>query len=46
MYEKMYYILSSAVAEAMKLLEEQKYQLALTCLEMASRDAEEIYIKQ
>jgi len=44
MYEKMYHILSGAVADAMDLLEEHKYQDAMTRLELASRDAEEIYI--
>lgn len=44
MYEKMYYTLFNATTDAMKLIEEQKYQQALTCLEQAGRDTEEIYI--
>lgn len=46
MYEKMYYTLFHAITDAMGLIETQKYQEALTRLEQASRDAEEIYISQ
>lgn len=46
MYEKMYHILFHAITDAMDLMEEQKYQEALTRLELASRDAEEVYISQ
>ncbi len=46
MYEKMYYKLFNAVTDAMDLMEQQKYQEALTLLEQASREAEEIYISQ
>lgn len=46
MYEKMYHILFNAVTDAMDLMEEQKYQEALTLLEQASREAEEVYISE
>ena len=46
MYEKMYYTLFNAVTDAMELMEQQKYQEALTCLEEASRETEEIYISE
>lgn len=46
MYEKMYYKLFNAVTDAMEPMEQQKYQEALTLLEQASRDTEEIYISQ
>lgn len=46
MYEKMYYKLFNAVTDAMELMEQQKYQEALTLLEQASRETEEIYISQ
>lgn len=46
MYEKMYYVLFHAVTDAMELMEKQKYQEALTRLEEASRETEEIYISQ
>lgn len=46
MYEKMYYTLFNAVTDAMDLMERQEYQEALTLLERASREAEEIYISQ
>lgn len=46
MYEKMYHTLFNAVTDAMDLMEQQKYQEALTLLEQASREAEEIYISQ
>lgn len=46
MYEKMYHTLFNAIADAMDLMEEQKYQEVLTRLELASRDAEEVYISQ
>lgn len=46
MYEKMYYILVRAVNDAMDMLEAQECQRALTCLEQASRDAEEVYISE
>lgn len=46
MYEKMYHILINAITDAMGLMEEQKYQEALTLLEQASRDAEEVYISE
>ena len=44
MYEKMYHKLFHAVTDAMELMKNQKYQEALTRLELASRDAEETYI--
>ena len=46
MYEKMYHLLFRAVTDSMDLLEEQKYQEALTRLELASRDAEEVYMSE
>lgn len=46
MYEKMYHILFNAITDAMDLMEEQKYQEAMTLLEQASRDAEEVYIAE
>ena len=46
MYEKMYHLLFHAVTDAMDLLEEQKYQEALSRLERASRDAEEVYMSE
>ncbi len=46
MYEKMYHTLFNAVTDAMDLMKQQKYQEALTLLEQASREAEEIYISQ
>ena len=46
MYEKMYHLLFSAVTDAMALMEEQKYQEALSLLERASRDAEEVYMSE
>lgn len=46
MYEKMYHILFNAITDAMELMEQQKYQEALTLLEQASREAEETYISQ
>lgn len=44
MYEKMYYTLFHAITDAMELMEKQQYQEAMTRLEQASRDAEDIYI--
>ena len=46
MYEKMYYTLFHAITDAMELIEQQKYQQALPRLELACRDAEEIYVSQ
>lgn len=46
MYEKMYHLLFHAVTDAMDLMEEQKYQEALSRLERASRDAEEVYMSE
>lgn len=46
MYEKMYYTLFNAVTDAMDLMERQEFQEALSRLEQASREAEEIYISQ
>lgn len=46
MYKEMYHTLFNAIADAMEMIEAQKYQEALTRLEQASRDAEEIYISQ
>ena len=46
MYEIMYHILFHAITDAITLLEEHNYQEALTLLEQASRDAEEIYVSQ
>ena len=46
MYEKMYYTLFNSVTDAMELMEQQKYQEALSRLEQASRDTEEIFISQ
>ena len=46
MYEKMYHTLFNAITDAMVLLEQEKCQEALTLLEQASREAEEIYISQ
>lgn len=46
MYEKMYHILFKAVADAMEMMEAQEYQKAMTCLEEASREAEEVYISE
>lgn len=44
MYEKMYHILFSAIADAMDQIEAQKNQEALITLERACREAEEVYI--
>lgn len=44
MYEKMYHILFHAVTDAMELIEKQSCQEALTKLEQACREAEEVYI--
>ncbi len=46
MYKEMYYTLFHAITDAMELIETKRYQEALTRLEQASRDAEEIYISQ
>lgn len=46
MYEKMYYTLFNAVTDAMELMEKEEYQEALTRLEEASRETEEIYISE
>ncbi len=46
MYEKMYYTLFQAIADAMELIEEQNYQEALTRLELASRESKQTYILQ
>lgn len=46
MYEKMYHIMVQAAADAMEMIEKQEYQQALTRLEQAGRDAEEVYISQ
>ena len=46
MYEKMYYKLFNSSTDAMELLEKQEYQAALTLLEHASQETEEIYISQ
>ncbi len=46
MYEKMYYTLFQAIADAMELIEEQNYQEALTRLELASQETEQTYIAQ
>lgn len=44
MYEKMYHIMFRAAADAMDRLEAHQYQEAMTILEQASREAEEVYI--
>lgn len=46
MYKKMYYALFNAVTDAMELIEKQQYQEALTRLELACQDTEEMYISQ
>lgn len=46
MYEKMYHILFRAVSDAMDLIEAHKNQEALTVLEIASKEAEDLYIEQ
>ena len=46
MYKKMYFILFHAVTRAMVLLEEREDQQALTVLEEACREAEEVYISR
>lgn len=46
MYEKMYYILFHAITDASELMEKQNYQEALTTLEQACQNAEELYISQ
>ena len=46
MYKEMYHTLFKAITDAMELIETQKYQEALSMLEQACRDAEEIYISQ
>lgn len=46
MYEKMYYILFQAITDAIEMIDWQEYQGALTRLELACRDAEEIYMLQ
>lgn len=46
MYEKMYHTLLHAITDAMELMESQKYQEALSRLELACQDAEELYISR
>lgn len=46
MYEKMYHILFNAITDAMDMIETRKYQEAMTILEQASREAEEVYMSQ
>ncbi len=46
MYKKMYYILFNAITDAMELMEAHQYQEAVTLLERATRETEEIYISQ
>ncbi len=46
MYKKMYYTLFNAITDAMGLMEAHKYQEAVTLLERASRETEEIYISR
>ena len=46
MYKKMYYTLFNAVTDAIDRIESDKYQEALSLLERACRNAEEIYISQ
>lgn len=46
MYEKMYYIMFHAATDAIEMIEKQEYQQALTRLEQAGREAEEVYISQ
>ena len=44
MYEKMYYILLEAITDSLEMIEWQEFQGALTRLETACLDAEEIFI--
>ena len=46
MYQKMYHILFNAITDAMEMIERQEYQGALSCLEKACLDAEEVYVLQ
>lgn len=46
MYEKMYRKLFNAITDAMDLIEERKYQEALTLLECATQDTEDTYISE
>lgn len=46
MYEKMYHILFRAITDAMDMIEAKQYQGALSRLEMAAREAEEVYIAE
>lgn len=46
MYEKMYHILFNAITEAMEKLEWLDHEGALTLLEKACLDAEEVYVMQ
>ena len=46
MYEKMYYTLFQAIADAMELIEARKDLEALTRLELASRESKQTYILQ
>lgn len=46
MYEKMYHILFEAISDALDMIEWQDYQSAMTRLEIACIDAEEVYLMQ
>ena len=46
MYEKMYHILFNAITDAMEEIEGHQYQEALDRLELACREAEEVYISE
>lgn len=46
MYKKMYHILFNAITDAMEKLEWQDHEGALSLLEKACLDAEEIYMMQ
>ena len=46
MYDKMYYTLFNGITDAMELIEAQRYQEALSRLELTCRNAEEIYLSQ
>lgn len=46
MYEKMYHILLEAITDSLDMIERQDYQAAMSRLELACLDAEEVYIIQ
>ena len=45
MYKKLYFSLFNAVTDAIDQLERQEFQSALTTLELAQRNCEELFIQ-